>query len=385
MVDAEEQQDGEQETGDSLKPKKQVMSSGGRIVDPSQPEYYTQDVPFTPSALDSSNNRIAFALYNSGFVYYDDLHDKAKAVTQWSALTDRFPNHRLYPSGCYLLYRTYKEMGDSLKCRYYRQEVLERFPESEYAMIIRDPQYFEKLSSQKKEADEFYAATYPLYEQQKYKELQKRCAEGLKKYVDPQVRSRLYYLQAYAKGRLKGTDTMEVGMKAVSRQFPGTAVDTLASGVLEAILRSRAPQPTGNAISGKEAPKVEEQQFVYDASRFHFVILLVDIKGMKMDKLKANIANFNKEYFRLNSFDVSNFYIDNMTQMVTISRFDNKTKAMEYYYQLKGNSKYFGELNASKDVRVYVISDQNYTLFYKQKKKRPEYEKFFNDYYLNVK
>ena len=76
---------------------------------------------------------------------------------------------------------------------------------------------------------------------------------------------------------------------------------------------------------------MEEQQFVYDASRFHFVILLVDIKGMKMDKLKANIANFNKEYFRLNSFDVSNFYIDNMTQMVTISRFDNKTKAMEYY------------------------------------------------------
>ncbi|MBQ6666621.1 MAG: tetratricopeptide repeat protein [Bacteroidales bacterium] len=385
MADAEEQQDGEQETGDSLKPKKQVMSSGGRIVDPSQPEYYTQDVPFTPSALDSSNNRIAFALYNSGFVYYDDLHDKAKAVTQWSALTDRFPNHRLYPSGCYLLYRTYREMGDSLKCRYYRQEVLERFPESEYAMIIRDPQYFEKLSSQKKEAEEFYAATYPLYEQQKYKDLQKRCTEGLKKYVDPQVRSRLYYLQAYAKGRLKGTDTMEVGMKAVCRQFPGTAVDTLAAGVLEAILRSRAPQPTGNTPSGNVTAKVEEQQFVYDASRFHFVILLVDIKGMKMDKLKANIANFNKEYFRLNSFDVSNFYIDNMTQMVTISRFDNKTKAMEYYYQLKSNSKYFGELNASKDVHVYVISDQNYTLFYKQKKKRPEYERFFNDYYLNVR
>ena len=53
--------------------------------------------------------------------------------------------------------------------------------------------------------------------------------------------------------------------------------------------------------------------------------------------------------------------------------------------QLKSNSKYFGELNASKDVQVYVISDQNYTLFYKQKKKRPEYERFFNDYYLNVR
>ena len=104
-----------------------------------------------------------------------------------------------------------------------------------------------------------------------------------------------------------------------------------------------------------------------------------------MDKLKTNIALFNKEYFRLNTFDVSNFYIDNMTQMVTVSRFENKAKAMEYYFQLKNNSKYFGEVNADKDIHVYVISDQNYTLFYKQKKKRAEYPKFFSDNYLNVK
>ncbi|MBP5612929.1 MAG: hypothetical protein J6X35_02130, partial [Bacteroidales bacterium] len=82
---------------------------------------------------------------------------------------------------------------------------------------------------------------------------------------------------------------------------------------------------------------------------------------------------------------VSNFYIDNTTQMVTISRFDNKAKAMDYYYQLKNNEKYFGAYRSRKDVQVYVISDQNYTLFYKQKKKRPEYPKFFEDNYLNVR
>ena len=385
LVDAEEQEGEATDQGDTVNSKKTGVVMGGRIVDPSNPAYYLQDVPFTPEALDSSNNRIAFALYNSGFVYYDDLHDRAKAVTQWASLTDRFPNHKLYPSACYLLYRSYREMGDSVKSNYYRKEILEHFPESEYAMIIRDPQYFEKLTSQKKEAEEFYATVYPLYEAQKYKELRKKCEEGLKRYVDPLIRSRLYYLQAYAKGRLQGTDSMEVAMKAVCRQFPGTAVDTLASGVLEAVLRARAPQtPSEN---GKEdlGSKQEEKQYAYDASRFHFVILLVDIKGMKMDQLKTNIARFNKEYFRLNSFDVSNFYIDNMTQMVTISRFENKAKAMEYYYQLKNNSKYFEELNASKEVRVYVISDQNYTLFYKQKKKRPEYEQFFKDYYLNVR
>ena len=385
MVDSDNPEQADSAGMDSAKVAGRSSVVGGRVADPALPEYYTQDVPFTPQAMDSSNNRIAFALYNSGFIYYDDLHDRVKAVSQWEALADRFPNHKLYPSACYLLYRSYREMGDSMKSNYYRKEILEHFPESEYAMIIRDPQYFEKLSSQKKEAEEFYANVYPLYEAQKYKELRKKCEEGLKRYVDPLIRSRLYYLQAYAKGRLQGTDSMEVAMKAVCRQFPGTAVDTLASGVLEAVLRSRAPKPSETASSGSAAPKEEEKQYSYDDSRFHFVILLVDIKAVKMDDLKRNIANFNKEYFRLYSFDVSNFYIDNMTQMVTISKFENKAKAMEYYFQLKGNSKYFGDINSRKDVNVYVISDLNYTLFYKQKKKRPEYPKFFNEYYLNIR
>lgn len=362
-----------------------AASAGGRISDPSNPQYYTQDVPFTPEAMDSSNNRITFALYNSGFVYYDDLHDAGKAIYQWTSLTERFPGHKLYPSACYLLYRTHREQGDSLKADYYKKEVLEKFPESEYAMIIRDPLYFQKLASQKKEATAFYAETYPLYEKGKYKELQKRCTEGLKTFVDPEIRSKLYYLQAYAKGRLQGTDSMEAGMKAVCRQFPGTAVDTLAAGILEAVLRARAPKAEQPQLTAEGTPKEVEKQYTYDAARFHFVIILVSIKDVKINQLKANIANFNKEYYRLNTFDVSNFYIDNTTQMLTISRFENKEKAMEYYFQIKNNSKYFDDINHRKEVQVYVISDMNYTLFFKQKKKRAEYPRFFNDYYLNVR
>ncbi len=162
-------------------------------------------------------------------------------------------------------------------------------------------------------------------------------------------------------------------------------MDTLASGILEAVQRMKAPQPKEGDSGSEEKKREEEKQFVYDASRFHFVIILVDIKEVKMNQLKLNIANFNKEYFRLNTFDVSNFYIDNTTQMVTISRFDNKAKAMEYYYQLKKNDVYFGDINKRKEVQAYVISDQNYTLFFKQKKKRPEYAKFFEDNYLNLR
>ncbi len=387
MVDEEE--DGSEADSSKLAENQQTTSSNP-VSDPNNPAYYMQNVPLTPDAVQQSNDLIAFAYYNSGFTYYDDLKDKPAALTQWSSLADRFPQHKLYPSACYLLYRTYEEMKNP-KADYYKKVILTQFPESEYALIIQNPNYFQELASQQEEVKTFYAATYQLYEKRQYKELLKKSSEGLKQFVDPVMRSKFAYLQAYAKGKTMGVDSMQTAMRKVCTNFPNTAVDTLANGILEAIARSKNPAPSasqsnGNgAVRGNQPPQEEDKPYLYDAGRFHFVIVLVNIKDIKINQLKVNVANFNKEYFRMYQFDVSNFYIDNTTQMLTISRFENKSKAMEYYYQMKKNSNYFGEINKNPNTKIYVISDQNYTLFFKQKKKRAEYEKFFTDNYLNIR
>lgn len=386
MDELSEEENPSEETAGASDSTGKKPALGGGNNDPTSPEYYTQNVPFTPEAMKESDDQIAFAYYNSGFVYYDDLKDKQKAIGQWSALADRYPDHKLYPSACYLLYRTYTELNDENKANYYRKVVLEQFPESEYALIIRNPNYLQELASQQKEATSFYQTVYRLYEEQKYKPLLAKTTEGLNKFVDPKLRSQFSYLQAYAKGKLFGTDSLEKGMRLVTQNFPGTGVDTLANGILEAIARSKAPARTNTQENQvRTAPIEENLPYQYEADRFHFVILLVSIKDIKISKLKVNISNFNKEYFRMQSFDVSNFYIDNTTQMLTISRFENKNKAMDYYYQLKNNKNYFGDINGNNDVKVYVISDQNYTLFFKQKTKRAEYDQFFIDNYLNVR
>ena len=366
----------------------QPTNNSNPVSDPNNPAYYMQNVPLTPEALQKSNDLIAFAYYNSGFTYYDDLKDKANAIKQWSSLTDRYPEHKLYPSACYLLYRTYEEMKNP-KADYYKKVVLTQFPESEYALIIQNPNYLQDMASQEKEATAFYAATYQLYEKGKYKELLAKSSEGLKKYVSPDLRSKFSYLQAYAKGKLEGLDSMQTAMRKICANFPNTAVDTLAIGNLEAIARIKNPTPSNQSAQTNNISQPVRQEpdkpFEYQPQRFHFVILLVNIKDIKVNDLKVSIANFNKEYFRMSSFDISNFYIDNTTQMVSISRFENKNKAMEYYYQMINNSNHFGDMFKNKKVTIYVISDQNYTLFFKQKKKRPEYEQFFKDNYLSIK
>ena len=63
--------------------------------------------------------------------------------------------------------------------------------------------------------------------------------------------------------------------------------------------------------------------------------------------------------------------------MLTISRFENKEKAMEYYLQMKINQTHLSDLNMAKRTTVYVISDDNILYFYKTNKKRPAYDEFF--------
>ena len=93
--------------------------------------------------------------------------------------------------------------------------------------------------------------------------------------------------------------------------------------------------------------------------------------------------NFNKEYFRLEKFDISNFYIDPTLQMITVSRFENKQKAMDYYNTMKINQTMLKDINQSKQTKIYVISDDNYNIYFKNKEKREAYDEFFIQYYLN--
>ena len=68
--------------------------------------------------------------------------------------------------------------------------------------------------------------------------------------------------------------------------------------------------------------------------------------------------------------------------MITVSKFDNKDKAMDYYNLLKVDTKYVGYLKNTSSTKIYVISDANYTTFSRQKDKRNEYDTFFNENYL---
>ena len=68
--------------------------------------------------------------------------------------------------------------------------------------------------------------------------------------------------------------------------------------------------------------------------------------------------------------------------MITVSKFDNKDDAMDYYHILMKNEAFEAEIESG-IIEVYAMSANNYTSFYNKRESRKDYPEFFKDNYLN--
>ena len=362
--------------------------STARTSDPQNRNYYLQDVPFTEQQMQASNELIATGLYNSGMIYSDDLYEYQKAVKQWEDFLSRFSEHKLRLPIYFQLYETYAHIKEYEKSDYYKNIILQQYPNTNYARIILNPDYYKEVAAKQKESEDFYASVYEAYIAQNYPTCIDLATTGLEKYPFIELAPKFDYLKAISISKIYGNDTLLSLLPEIIRNYPATPIDTAATDLLAALkqlmIQSQQQQNTSSSASNPTETKQDNKPvYVYDERSFHFVIIIANIKEVKIDSLKSNLNLFNNEFFSLHKFDaISSFYIDDVVQMITISKFDNKDKAMDYYNLLKVDTKRVGYLKNTPSTKIYVISDANYTTFFKQKDKREMYDDFFKENYL---
>ena len=360
--------------------------SGQKISDPQDRNYYLQDVPFTEEQMQVSNEMIATGLFYSGMIYSDDLYDYEKAIRQWEEFLRRFPEHKFVAPIYFQLYETYAHLNDMEKSDYYKNLILEQFPNTNYARIIQNPNYYKEVAEKQKESADFYISVYEAYTKKDYFRTINLSNEGLEKYPFPNLSPKFDYLKAISLSKLYGNDTLLSLLPEIIRNYPATEIDTAATDLLQILKKMQQQEQEQKQASAADSASIQTKEvepvYIYNENNFHFVVILANIKDVNIEKLKGHLNGFNTEFFRLQKFEINSFYTDEITQMVTISKFDNKNKAMDYYNLLKTDTKYVGYLKNASSTKIYVISDANYITFHRQIDKRSEYDNFFKENYL---
>ncbi|MEG1555788.1 MAG: tetratricopeptide repeat protein [Bacteroidales bacterium] len=358
-----------------------------RETDRKKAEFYTQDLPLTKGAIDTSNQKIANALYHAGLIYMDQLQDTKRANESFENLYRRFPKHELSLPTLYLLYLNYLKLNDS---KYERPKniILNDYPETDYAKLILDPTYYQKLAEKAKEVEKAYEITYMAYSQKQWKETVKLVDQSLPKCTDVNLKSKFTYLRAVATGQIYGEDSLKKGLTDIIIQYSKTPVEDLARTYLSLFANSdKELAQAGDTISIKKTEATaekEENPFIIAPDETHYIILIVNASTLPILDVKNNISAFNREFFSLQKYNINSFYINTNEQMVTIAKFKNKISAMDYYQIMTAND-FFKNNVSNKNITIFAISSTNYTTYYNKSEKRYLYPDFFNVNYLNKK
>lgn len=360
-----------------------------RETDPTKEAYYLQDLPLTPGAKDTANAIIAKDLYETGFMYQDLLNDTKRACASFESLLQRYPKSEYALPAIFMLYTLYHNTGDS-QAESFKNILLTQYPETDYAKLIQDPDYYNKLAAKEKVLETQYAQTYEDFQNKRWSTVVASADEAIPNCTDVTLKSQYAYLRAVAAGQVYNQDTLIVGLTKIVTNYGKQPVADLARFYLSNFTPEQIQKSLGvEKLENKEeilqdvipTPK-KESVFEFNANDQHYVVLLVKTAEMPLQTAKQELSVFNNSYFSLKKLTVSSFLIDNKRQMITVSKFDNKDDAMDYYHILMKNEAFEAEIESG-IIEVYAMSANNYTSFYNKRESRKDYPEFFKDNYLN--
>ena len=365
-----------------------------RETDPKKEAYYLQDLPLTKGAKDTANAIIAKDLYETGFMYQDLLNDTKRACASFESLLQRYPKSEYALPAIFMLYTLYNNAGDP-KAETYKNTLLTQYPETDYAKLIQDPEYYNKLAEKEKVLEYRYAEVYEDFIQKRWKNVITAADNAIPNCTDVTLQSQYAYLRAIAAGQVYNQDTLIVGLTNLVASYKDQPVAELARYYLSNYTQKQIQDALGivDTSSSQQAMLQEvlnsgepqkQSVFTFNPNEQHYVVLLVKTAELPLQTVKQDLSTFNKTYFSLKKLIVSSFFIDNKRQMVTISKFENSSDAIDYYNLLVKNEVFLPNIQNS-IIEVYAMGANNYTTFYNKRDERDSYPAFFKENYLNKK
>lgn len=353
--------------------------TGGDIYDRNT---YLRNIPGTPEQLEASNNRLANAYYNNSMVFKDRLNDFPSAVQSLETLVERFPQSGRKLFAYYYLYNLHRELGNPARANIYRDRLVAEFPESDFANILGDPDYLNKIIARQAYGKSLYEQAYQAFNMGQYQETIARAEAADSLDLPKELKSQFAYIRALANGKLGKRSDFKKELETVVAEYDGLPVHQPASALLASL-----STPGALPVEFDEDDDIVVASdpafasiFSYNPEAVHFFVFVVQTGQIEVPRLRNLINTFNNLSFSESGLSVSSVFLDDKRQVITVTNFPDKSKGMEYYTRLMAQE----DLAAFNQQAFtgFLISVENYPVFY-QEKNVDDYRAFFQNYYLN--
>ena len=182
-------------------------------------------LPTTQPLLAISDQKIIDAYFEIASFYQQELNDKPEANKIYLELIKRYPENNHLVAIYYSLYLNYKGL-DEAKSDQYKQLVLTKFPESNFAKNILDPTYSAKQTQMENIAINNYNAAFDAYARKDYANVVKQADDNISAFPNNDLAPQYAYLKAIAVGRTAKVDALLTEFNLITTNYPNDKIIT---------------------------------------------------------------------------------------------------------------------------------------------------------------
>ncbi len=333
---------------------------------------------------------ISEAYFQSGIVYKEKLDDLEAAIEQWEVLVTEYDDSEFHATCFYLLFRSYLNKENTgysnpfcgtCNSQYWADIILEKYPGTEWAMLVENPDHLDVAEIKKQEEKEAYEIVLNLYYERIYQTLLLKTNEVIETEPDNHLICKYKLLNALAIGGMDGRvgqrNNHIEALKQVVSDCPDTEEAKFAADRLKE-LRGETAKKEVAEDDAKEEETPAASPFTYDASARHYFMIVMPLKGADVNETKANLSDFCTKNYKSLALKVSSNLIDRNNQVVLVKTF-NRIEDAQSFYGLFSKS---ADLAKIRDAGFpsALISKENYVTLFKNKDLEA-YQAFFADNY----
>jgi tetratricopeptide (TPR) repeat protein len=370
----------ETETNDSLELAQNALNDSIKALDSEKRKTaYLEKIPDTQAEKDECNTKILEAYYNAGIIYKEQLENPKEAAATFEALLKRYPENKYKLAAWYNLYRCYLAAEEKEKADYYKNLILTQFPDSEYARIITNPNYYKDAQRKTAIAQVFYENTYKAYVNGQYQDVIERKSAADSLFPPSNLTPKFNFLKALSIGKTQPLPNFEAALKNIIAVYPKDSVSILAKAILDKM--SGQQVPASGSESAEPIGKTEQPQgmFTFNPDTAQMVMLLFPTTTTDQNELKNRLSDFNRTFYGTSSLNTTALVFDKDNSYLLIKDFKNANDAKQYITNINGDEDAFSGMQTS-GFNLFALTQPNFVKLIQTKDLR-KYLEFYGENY----
>ena len=259
---------------------------------------------------------------------------------------------------------------------YYKNQILVKFPQSEFAKVLGDPDYLRKRNEKEMEVYKLYERLYVAYLSNQYDYVIRECDKAFSSFPNHELLPKFRLLKAYAVGSISDVHGFKEALQEVV-EFSPDGEEKIRANELITHFNTLVPE-----LKKEDEQKESIQIYKILTEESHIVVMAIEKGSVNMNQLVFDLINFNFDKYPQTEFSTEKQTMDNGIRLVTINGTGNAEGAMAYYHALLKENSVAEDLKLTSH-KIFIISETTFEVFLEHGV-LSVYEIFFNNNYESI-